>query len=298
MANAPPQYPQPQPVPPAQPVGPTAVTPQPVYTPASQPVAAPQPVVYQPAPAAQPRPEREEEKPRHDHPEGQELLIYSHSNFFYWWPVWLTGYIMAAVTYAGGTYVNIGGSEVLFHHSKNLGVLFTLLFFLVVLITNVTLRGLSSAMLILGMAFGVLLLAYFGWWDVVLNTMCRVYIFMNMGFYMFFASLVFFVWLTSVFIYDRLHYWKIRPGQITHETVIGGAEKSYDTRGMVFEKHRYDLFRHWVLGLGSGDIQISTTGAKRETLHIPNVLFVNTKIDEVQRMISTRPDQFMPPQNP
>jgi hypothetical protein len=64
---------------------------------------------------------------------------------------------------------------------------------------------------------------------------------------------------------------------------------------MVFEKHRQDLFRHWVLGLGSGDIQISTTGARRETLNIPNVLFADSKVGEIQKMIAMQPDQFQGP---
>ena len=98
-----------------------------------------------------------------------------------------------------------------------------------------------------------------------------------------------------MFVYDRLSYWRVTPGQLTHDTVIGGAQKSYDTRGMVFEKHRQDLFRHWVLGLGSGDIQISTTGARRETVSIPNVLFVDAKVGEIQKMIAMSPDQFQTP---
>jgi hypothetical protein len=122
--------------------------------------------------------------------------------------------------------------------------------------------------------------------------MGRVSIYMNMGFYVFFSTLVLFVWAFSVFVYDRLGYWRVTPGQLTQDTVIGGAQKSYDTRGMVFEKRRQDLFRHWVLSLGSGDIQISTTGARRETFSIPNVLFVNAKISEVQKMIAMQPDQF------
>ena len=42
---------------------------------------------------------------------------------------------------------------------------------------------------------------------------------------------------------------------------VGGGEKSYDTAGMSIEKHRDDLFRHWVLGLGSGDLTVRTSGA-------------------------------------
>jgi hypothetical protein len=223
-----------------------------------------------------------------------EVIIYSHSNFFYWWPVWVTGYVLALVTYLHGTQVHELG-DTLFHPSKNLGVIYTLVFFLVIIITNVTMRGLSSVVLILAVAFTVLFLAYFHLWEDILAWLGHLYIFMNMGFYVFFSTLIFLVWAFSFFVYDRMTYWKVRPGQITHETVIGGAEKSYDTRGMVFEKHRKDLFRHWVLGLGSGDIQISTTGAKRETLCVPNVLFVNAKIGEIQRLIAMRPTEFAAP---
>jgi hypothetical protein len=103
------------------------------------------------------------------------------------------------------------------------------------------------------------------------------------------------VWAFSVFVYDRMSYWRVTPGQMTYEHVIGGAAKSYDTRGMIFEKRRQDLFRHWVLGLGSGDIEISTTGAKRETIHIPTVLFVDSKVAEIQQMIAVRPDVVTAP---
>jgi hypothetical protein len=227
--------------------------------------------------------------------EDQELLIYSHSNFFYWWPVWVTGYAMALITWLHAQPVQLGDTQVLIDTNKNLGVVFTLLFFMVVLITTITMRGLVSVVAILSFAFGVLFLAYMGWWGSVLDWMGQVRIYMNMGFYVFFSTMVFLVWVFSVFVYDRMSYWKVRPGQITHERVIGGAERSYDTRGMVFEKHREDLFRHWVIGMGSGDIQISTTGARKETVYVPNVLFVNSKIDAVQRMISVQPDQFTAP---
>jgi hypothetical protein len=207
----------------------------------------------------------------------------------------VTGYIMAVLTRLHGVLVDIDGTEVWFHRSKNVGVLFTLVFFLVILVTNVTLRGLSSLVAVLALAFGALFLAYMGWWNEVLDWMGHVSIFMNMGFYVFFSTLVFLVWAFSVFVYDRMMYWRVTPGQITFEHVIGGAAKSYDTRGMIFEKRRQDLFRHWIIGLGSGDIEISTTGAKRETINIPNVLFVDSKVAQIQQMIAMRPDVLTPP---
>jgi hypothetical protein len=42
------------------------------------------------------------------------------------------------------------------------------------------------------------------------------------------------------------------------------SSKSYNTQGMALEKHRYDIFQRWVLGLGSGDLQIRMSGATRE----------------------------------
>jgi hypothetical protein len=218
-----------------------------------------------------------------------EVRLYSHSNFFYWWPVWAVGYLMALITWMGGHSEAIGGTHVLIHPNKNLGVLFTLTVFLVLLITNVTLRGGASAIVLLSMAVLTLLLAYFELWGELLTWTGLVALYMNLGFYVVFSTLVFGLWAVSVFVYDRLSYWKVRAGQITHETVVGNAERSYDTRGMVFEKQRSDLFRHMVLGMGSGDLVISTTGAKPETVAVPNVLFLSTKMRQIQRLIAMKP---------
>jgi hypothetical protein len=288
MSSVPPEGQPVQPYP-AAPVVPVAVQPA---VPVQVPVQAS--TVLQPVETI-PQTHHQAEHPP-EHPERPHAVyVYSHSPFLYWWPVWLTGGIMAVMTRVDGVLVNLDGTNVWFHRSKNIGVLFTLLFFLVILITNVALRGLSSLVAVLGLAFAALLLAYMGWWGIVLEEMGHVSIFMNLGFYVFFSTLVFLVWAFSVFVYDRMSYWRVTPGQITFEHVIGGAAKSYDTRGMIFEKRRQDLFRHWIIGLGSGDIEISTTGAKRETIHIPNVLFVDSKVAEIQQMIAMRPDVLTPP---
>src|SRR5579864_7177538 len=36
-------------------------------------------------------------------PRVSEMRIYSHSTIFYWWPVWVIGYVMAAITFAEGS---------------------------------------------------------------------------------------------------------------------------------------------------------------------------------------------------
>jgi hypothetical protein len=49
------------------------------------------------------------------------------------------------------------------------------------------------------------------------------------------------------------------------------------------------------LGFGSGDLHITTVGARREDLVIPNVLFVDSKVRAIQKLIATRPDLFTAP---
>ncbi len=296
MSTVPPNTPYPPGTPVQQPVAAAPV----VYTqpgPGQPPVvlppsAVPQQVVVQPA--ADPTLAEREARKRAHKQERNEIYIFSHSNFFYWWPVWVCGYIMAVLTRfgPGATQIDMGGGRMeWFNTSKELGVTFTLVCCLVILVTNVTARGLASLVVVLAIVLAVVLSLYFGWWETLAGLFGLVSIHMNMGFYVCFSTLIFIVWFLAVFVHDRLSYFRVTPGQITHDFVIGGAAKSYDTRGMVFEKHRNDLFRHWILGLGSGDIQISTTGAVRETILIPNVLFVDTKLAAIQRLIAMQPDE-------
>ena len=249
--------------------------------------------------AVSPEPERHSSDlpPQQGATPREELRIYSHSPLFYWWPVWAVGFVCALITLAGGVEIQFAEGEPteLVHRSRGLGVVFTVVLLLTIISSNVALRGLASVVAAISVLFLVVLFAYLGWWDAILRQLPRLSLHMNLGFYVFFSLLMFLVWAVATFVYDRMSYWTIRPGQITHEVVIGGAEKSYDTHGMVFEKVREDLFRHYFLGLGSGDLRITTMGAKREELYVPNVLFVDRKVDTMQKMISTRPSDFGAP---
>ena len=54
-------------------------------------------------------------------------------------------------------------------------------------------------------------------------------------------------------LFDRQTFMIFTPGQVRVRQEIGGEETVYDTTGITFQKQRSDLFRHWILGLGSGD---------------------------------------------
>jgi len=243
------------------------------------------PVTAAPA-AAAPAPLLGEERKR------VELKIVGHSPLFYWWPVWVVGYIMAIVSYFQGQQHQIGPVPEWYHFSTNLGIIFFATLYLVVLITNVSVRGLASGMVIMAVLLTTVLFAYLGWWDPILDKAANLSIHMNMAGYMFFSTLMLVTWLLAVFVFDRMSFWRIKPGQITQEFVFGAGSRSYDTNGIMVEKHRDDIFRHWLLGLGSGDLVIRTTGANRDVIQVPNVLFIGSKIDTLQQMIAMEPDAF------
>lgn len=223
----------------------------------------------------------------------QQLRIYSHSSFFYWWPVWAVGYVMAFLTYAHGKpdqVEAIGQAREWFHPSNNLGVVYILVLFLVILITNFSVRGLKSGMVILGAVLLAVVLAWVGWWDEVFSWFGHLRIHLTLGAYFWFSTLMFVTWVVTVFGLDRLSYWEFTPGQLTRKSVLGAGSKSYNAQGMGLEKHRDDLFRHWLLGLGSGDLRISTSGATHEQIEVPNVLFIGSKVEAMQRLIAEVPE--------
>lgn len=226
------------------------------------------------------------------HPKAEvlQVIVYGHSGLFYWWPLWVAGYVMALLTWLHHDQVAIGIRPEWFHPSRNLGVIYTLLLLLLILVTSTAIKGMKAALIIATLAFFALLFAHLNWWDAILGWLSGQSISMSFGFYLFSSSLLFLAWLISVFGIDHLSFWRFRPGQITHEYLGGVVDKSYDTDNMILLKRQDDLFRHWVIGLGSGDLHMQTMGGRGVEMNVANVLFVIGKISRIQRLIATKPD--------
>lgn len=220
-----------------------------------------------------------------------EITVVSHSPLMYWWPVWVVGFLFAGLTYFQNQVVQVGGFNVYIHPSKNLGVIYTMIFLMVILLTNATLRGLASATLIVALIGLTFMFAYFDWWDTLFQAFSELAIFLNLGFYVLFSSAIFLMWMLGVFFFDRLEYWTFRPGQAVHHAVFGGGSHTYDTNGMSVNKLRDDFFRHWILGLGSGDLHISLPGANSPQFLVSNVPFLNAKLTRIQELIAMKPDE-------
>ncbi|HMP15560.1 MAG TPA: hypothetical protein PKD72_00925 [Gemmatales bacterium] len=254
----------------------------------------------------------------------QEIIIYGHTALFYWWPAWFFGFLFAFLTYWGDHRAAIipnqsqydeANSSIKVQDSKgpvkldktvhgigennqfrermsvnsSLGIIYVFILLLVIIITTVPLRGISSLVVIVTLALIVVSISALGLWDNILNALGSLRIHMNMGFYVFFSSALFIAWALVFFVFDRMNYWRFTPGQITHKYVFGGGERSFDTEGLAFTKLRDDLFRHLILGLGSGDLMmdpLKAGGANKDDLAIHNVLFIGSKLESIEKLIS------------
>ncbi len=264
-------------------------------------------------------------------PTRREITLISHSMLFYWWPIWVLGYIFATITYFDNTRLAHipADTKVMVDTAKSdekttaytvvvlnppprafdiavkatetpgqgdsfktrlsqkawLGPVFCVVLLLTVIITNVPLRGLWSFLVLLLFAVLALLITVVGGWDDLLSAVGNLHIYINMAGYLFIATAVLILWFVSVFIFDRRTYMTVTPGQIRVCEHIGASIRNYDTMGLSFEKQRDDLFRHWLLGFFSGDLIVRTAGAERETIRLPNVLWISWRLEEVQDLL-------------
>jgi hypothetical protein len=275
-----------------------------------------------------------------------EIIVVSHSNLFYWWPVWVVGFIMAGISWFDGVHAGFvrtekylpkvvtikgdvdyvfvdpvteeekahypkkdvvaiitdahtdpfpmtrhGGQDKhtwpIMDNSKNLGIIYAITLLLVIVITNVPLRGLWSVVIIIVVILGSIIFALAGWWDIILTRSRLLAVHINLGTYLLISTVLLILWLINFMFFDRQHYVAITAGQVRLKLAIGEGEIVYDTTGMVFQKQRSDLFRHYILGMGSGDLIVRPAGGK-DAIDLPNVLFVGSKVREIQNLIKER----------
>jgi hypothetical protein len=269
----------------------------------------------------------ESPQPTADQP-PTEVVIISHSALFYWWPVWAVGFVMTALTFWNGYEVAFvpPGTEAQKQRSvegfdgprdilvapqgqslpavsdpdelkqprlrmtpgNDPGILWALTLCLVIVVTNIRLRGLGSLVVILVVVFGVIVIALLRLWDPILRTIRVVDIHLTAYSYLAISLFLLVVWLLAFFFFDRLAYMVFARGQLRVRMAVSQGEMVYDTRGMVVERHRDDLFRHWLLGFGSGDLTVRTGGSNSQVLELPNVLGINRKLRAIHTMLQER----------
>jgi FlaA1/EpsC-like NDP-sugar epimerase len=171
--------------------------------------------------------------------------------------------------------------------SAEYGVIFATVLLVIIVVSNVPLRGLWSVIIILGILLLVLICSLWGIWDDIVRVISYLDIRINAGGYFFISLALLIIWAVTVFVFDHRTYVTVTSGQVRVCLAIGAGETVYDTTGMTFTKRQDDLFRHWIIGLGSGDLIIHRSNTTQE-IDMPNVLFVGSKIKEIERLIKER----------
>jgi hypothetical protein len=164
------------------------------------------------------------------------------------------------------------------------GVIWAITLLLVIVITNVPLRGMWSVVVIVSFVLFSIIFYLAGIWTYVVDFFEFLDIRINAGGYVFISLVLFVMWFVTVFFFDKQIYMIFTPGMLKVREEIGGGETAYDTRGMVVQHLRDDLFRHWILGLGSGDLVVRTSGAHSHEFRLSNVLFVGRKLQVIEEM--------------
>jgi hypothetical protein len=254
-----------------------------------------------------------------------EVIVISHSPLFYWWPVWAVGFVLAAVSYWQGFQVAFvpsgtvaeqkvqvpghqGPRDILIAPegqplpatsdpdelqqprlrmavSNDPGIVWAMTLLLVIIVTHVQMRGVWSFAVIVLLGSVTVLLAVFGLWDPILRSLRVIDIHINAFGYLSISLVLFVIWLLMLLVFDRLKYMIFTRGRLRVREAIGEGEKVFDMRGMVFQRHRDDIFRHWFLGFGSADLTVFLSGATTRQIEMPNVFGIGRKLALINTML-------------
>ena len=205
------------------------------------------------------------------------IAVYGHSNLVYWWPVWLVSFALAGVTYFEADPAVTGSSIP--------GAVFVVTLLAVAVSSTVVLRGMVSLIAAVVLFALVATFAWFGWWDNIFAYLGGLDIRINTAGYLCVGVPLFVVWAAVVFVYDRQHYVIFDSGQIRYVEEAGDSQMAVQADGATVEKRRSDAFRHWVLGLGAGDLVIRAGGHGERAIHLDNVLNIRRKMAVIDRML-------------
>ncbi|HEY1860723.1 MAG TPA: hypothetical protein VGG61_10235 [Gemmataceae bacterium] len=255
----------------------------------------------------------------------REVVIISHSPLFYWWPVWALGFLMAGLSYFQGYQmafvptgtvaeqgIQVKGYEgprdvliapegrplpsesnsdelkqprLLVAASNSLGIVWMMALCIVVVVTHLQLRGVWSLVALIFIGFVVVLFSFLRLWDPIVRSIQVLDIHINAFGYLSISVFLFVIWLIAFLFVDRMKYMIFTRGRLRVRKLMGEGEKVYDTRGMVFQRHRDDLFRHWLLGFGTADVTVFTSGANAQQIEMPNVFGIGHKLALINTML-------------
>ncbi len=253
------------------------------------------------------------------------VRVVSHSGLLYWWPVWLVGLVLSALTYIDGDRMAIvpngatvrpdapgayrlavpgdpgpflrqaaeatARGEPAFtvraSGNRDYGMVYVVVLLLVIVGTSSPVRGLASVAVGLFLLVATVIMAYLDVWGWILERLGGLHVEISLAGYLLPSVVLLGLWLVTVFGLDRLRYVRFTPGQFAVHQDLGGAVQVYDAHRVTLRKRRSDPLRHWVLGLGAGDLVIDIPGTGNEIV-LPNITFVGLKVRRISALMRIR----------
>lgn len=251
-----------------------------------------------------------------------ELKIVSHSGLLFWWPVWLTGFVMAFLTWIQGQRLAIvpagteareatqiegyegprealvapGGGRLprdsdnqplqpyeMIAQSKSIGVIYTTILLLVILSTNVAIRGPVAVISFLLIVIVSVFFAVLGWWDPILHFFFKLSIHINALGYLSISSLLFVMWAVVLYLDGKSEYIVFTPKQIQIQSGLLAKVETHDIRGLRTARQADDYFRELILGFRGGDLIVTPKDFK--DIYLRNVIGVRRKHKKLKAMI-------------
>lgn len=238
-----------------------------------------------------------------------EFVIYQQSPIFYWWPVWFYGYGCALWTFLFGSSFDIGGHKAVKVYSGPwLGFSFLILLLIILWFSHIKARGIYSLVLFLLILIAAMVVQGVGAWSPMFSQLALLLVYMNQAFYVVISSGFLLIWALSVFVVDRMRFWRFKPGQVIESDCITQEEFTYDTRNMKIKRLPSDFLVHKILGLafiggGTGDLELTTAGlagiggnlvrttmgTAKERILIENVWRVKKRQRQIEELIAIGP---------
>ncbi len=239
------------------------------------------------APVTPPQPTpSEKQEPDHIHAGSlnnlKTLKVYTHSPIFYWWPIWLLGFLFFALTAMGiGNESDPAGAKVQ-------GQTFVFVLVFVIFATTVKLRGANSVIMGLLLTIGAILLFMANLSAPLANFIGGLDIQMSRAFYLFLGITVFLMWALMIFAFDKVKYYEFSPGQMREKVYWGSGDRAESGANARCRYRKDDFLRHRILGfVVTGDIDI--TLGDGEVWYLHNVIFAKQKANRINELIVTRP---------
>lgn len=167
--------------------------------------------------------------------------------------------------------------------NNSLGVIFAMTLIVVAIVSTLLLRGLVSVIVLLAMIATIVTLALLGLWDDIFAFFGGLDIRMNAAGYLFIGVPLFLLWAFVFFVQDRMHHITFDEGQIRYVMQVGDSEMVIPSDGVIVEKRRSDVFRHWLFGLGTGDLVLRLPNGHE--IEMPNIVNANRRMVLIDEML-------------